>query len=357
LPDNTGSIFTTEAGLTAQPLLAPVQLPVIVTANGLTSQTGVSIWVAPSLAMTGPNSLVVNAVRYANTVSAQVGVALLSAHNSVFVTVTTPTQGTGNITYTVTSGLLPSGLSIDPASGLISGIPAAGTEGSYTVTVTATDSAQIPVTGTNTFVVTVASGLFTTTSTPAVSVFGSGPTSVALVTASGGIFPYHYAIANQLTGGGTTLPVTLTINAATGQVGTTAATPPGTYAVVVTATDSTSGTPLQGKAYFNVVVGLHVTATPTGVFSAGGGTTGAYNTVLVGGGSGSYTYALNAASTAILNANAAWLAFSNGIFTVSGTSVAGTYNFTIIATDTSTPTNSSAAPTGATVGFTVVIAP
>ena len=58
--------------------------------------------------------------------------------------------------------MIPSGVN----GGLIVGTPSAntGTPGanSYTVTVTATDSETIPVTGTATFVVTVGNGLFMT---------------------------------------------------------------------------------------------------------------------------------------------------------------------------------------------------
>ena len=47
------------------------------------------------------------------------------------------TGGTGTITYTLTSGTLPTGLSLSP-TGVISGTPAKGTAGNYTFTVTAT---------------------------------------------------------------------------------------------------------------------------------------------------------------------------------------------------------------------------
>lgn len=350
LPTNTSGAFTTEAGLTNQSITTPVQLPVTVTAGGLSSQAGVSLWVAPRLIMTGPSSGTGNA---ANTVSAQVGVALPSTNNAV-----AASGGTGNITYSVTSGLLPSGLSLVSSggnAGLITGTPAAGTAGSYTVTVTATDSAPIPVTGTDTFVVTVAGGLFTTNTTPTSSTFGTANAAVATVTASGGVYPYTYSIANTISGH--PLPATLTINAATGVISTTAATPAGTYLVKVTATDSTSGTPLTGSSTFTIVVGLEMTAAPTGAFSAGGGTTGAYNTMTTTGGSGTYTYSLDVASQAFVNANAAWLSFSSstGVLTVATGSVQTTgFTVTVTATDSTTPANATAAGTNS-VQFTFAI--
>ena len=52
----------------------------------------------------------------------------------------------------------------DADNGNISGIPAANTAGNYLVTVTATDSANVPVKGSAGFTLTVAGGLFMTTS-------------------------------------------------------------------------------------------------------------------------------------------------------------------------------------------------
>jgi uncharacterized protein (TIGR03437 family) len=343
LPANVANSFTTQSGLTNQSILAPVQLPVVVNAGGVNSQHGVSLWVAPRLKMVGPSS-----GTGPNTVSAQVGVALPSSNNLVTASGSTFTP----YTYAVTSGLLPSGLSLNSATGQIAGTPAANTNGNYTVTVTASDSANIPVTGSDTFVVTVGTGLFMTTSAPTASTFGTLNAGVATVTASGGVYPYGYTMAIS----GHTLPAGLTINSATGVISTTAATPAGSYLLVVSALDSTTGTPLTGLSIFTVVVNLHVVATATGPFTVTAQTSGAYNTIVTTGQAGSVTYSLDAATTALVAANSAWLSFSNGVFTVTGTaSVAGTYNVTIKATDGTTPTNATAAGTGSTNSFTIVI--
>ena len=69
------------------------------------------------------------------------------------------TGGTGTITYTLTSGNLPSGLIFN--NGQISGTPARGTAGNYTFTVTATSSGA--TTATQSFTLTVEKGTFEVT--------------------------------------------------------------------------------------------------------------------------------------------------------------------------------------------------
>jgi uncharacterized protein (TIGR03437 family) len=347
MPDNVSGAFTTAAGLINQSVVQPVQLPVqIVTASGH-SQAGVSLWVAPRLGMTGPTSGTGSA---ANTIGGTVGIALtVDVTNQVVAS-----GGTGTITYAVTSGLLPSGLSLNAANGQISGIPAANTNGSYTVTVTATDSAPIPVTGSCTFVVTIAQGLFMSTTTPTVSTFATLNAGVSTVTASGGVSAYHYSMVIT----SHSLPTGLTIDAASGVISTTTATPAGSYLLKVTALDSTSGTPLTGSITFTIVIHDKLVATTPVSFSVGGSTApGVFNTMTTTGGSGTYTYALDVATQAFVNANSAWLSFSTstGVLTVgSGYVQTSSFTVTVTATDSTTPANASAAGTGSTT-FTFVI--
>ena len=344
LPVNTASAFTTEAGLTSQSITQPVQLPVqLVTSSGHT-QAGVSLWVAPRLIMVGPNSQVVNAANVANTVWSTVGVALPNSHNTVAATGTSY-----GVVYSVTSGLMPAGLTIDATTGQISGTPAAGTAGTYTVTVTATDAAPVPVTGSVTFVVTVNGGLFMTNTAPTVSTFGSATPTVSTVAATSGVYPYTYTMAIT----GHSLPTGLTINASTGVVSTTAATPAGTYNVIVTATDSTSGTPLTGAASFTLVVNLNVTTSLVGTTFHAGSTTGAVNVAATTtGNTGTVAYALDAGTAAL-----SWIAFdtTTGIVSVTGsTSTTSSRTVTITATDGTAPTDAAAAGTGS-VQFTLAI--
>jgi len=274
----------------------------------------------------------------ANTVAATVGTALPSTNNSVVAS-----QGTGSITYSVTSGLLPFGLTLNSATGLISGTPTANTQGTYTVTVTATDSANVPVTGTSTFVVTVAGGLFMSNSAPTVSTFAAANSAVSTVSASGGVFPYVYSIAIP----GQSLPTGLAVDAATGVVSTTAATPAGSYTVVVSAHDSTAGTPLTGSATFTIVVKLALAAsTPASIT---GGNAGNYTTISATGNTGTVTF-----TTAAALPSWASLDPSTGVLSVTSSSVTGTTSVTVIATDGTAPASASAAGTGS-ITFNLVI--
>ncbi|HWC96926.1 MAG TPA: putative Ig domain-containing protein [Candidatus Sulfopaludibacter sp.] len=108
-------------------LAAPTQLPVVLTARGRSSQAGVTIWVAPKLK-----------------------VAWSAASSSVLAS-----QGTAPYRFAVSGGVLPAGLTLDTASGAISGTPSANSAGSYPVTVTATDSAATPLTGSISFVLAI----------------------------------------------------------------------------------------------------------------------------------------------------------------------------------------------------------
>jgi len=331
MPGSTGGPFIDATGASVSSITAPTQLPVLVTAHGRTSQAGVTLWVAARLKVVAP------------TVTAgTVGTVWATTNNAVVAT-----EGTSPYRYAVTSGLLPSGLTLNAANGQITGTPAANTAGSYTVTVTANDSANVPVSDSVTFKVTVAGGLVATASgtAPYYATFGSGNASLTSVSATGGIYPYTFSITAP-----TTLPTGMTVNPATGVVGVSALTPAGTYHVTITATDSTSGTPLTGSATFDVVVALHVTnTTPTA------GTNGQVNpnlaTVSVTGNTGTVTYAFDTATAAIT-----WLAIDSatGIVSTTSDAVAGTKSVTVVATDGTAPASAANAGAGL-VTFTITI--
>jgi hypothetical protein len=140
LPGSAAGTFTSAIGAAiTPPLVAAVQLPVVVAARGVASQPGVTIWVAPRLKVTGPSAL-----------QSAAGAPWPASGNLV-----TASQGTPGYQYAVTGGSLPAGLTLDPTSGTVAGTPAANAQGSYVLTVTATDSAAIPITGSVTFTLTV----------------------------------------------------------------------------------------------------------------------------------------------------------------------------------------------------------
>jgi uncharacterized protein (TIGR03437 family) len=139
LPGSTAGPITTVSGaVLSGPLTTAVQLPVLVTARGRTSQPGVTMWVVSKLKVTGP------------ALTGTAGVAWPSTGNLV-----TASEGTGPYHYAFTAGSLPNGLVLNAATGAVSGIPAADAAGSYPITVTATDSSVKPLAGNVTFTLTV----------------------------------------------------------------------------------------------------------------------------------------------------------------------------------------------------------
>jgi hypothetical protein len=97
--------------------------------------------------------------------------------------------GTGAYSWAITAGTLPAGLTLDPATGIISGVPTS--TGTVSLTVTVTDSAEAPDTANAVVTITVGdeptavnlAAAFTTVTT------GQPDTLTATVTATGSISP------------------------------------------------------------------------------------------------------------------------------------------------------------------------
>jgi hypothetical protein len=331
LPGSAAGPFTSPSGTAISSILSPVQLPVVVTANGRSSQSGVTMWVAPRLKVTGPTG---------SGLTGTVGAPWSTSNNMVIAT-----EGTSSYRYAVTSGLLPSGLALNATTGAISGTPAANTAGAYVVTVTATDSANVPVTGTATFTLTVAGGLVLTSSgtAPYNGTFGTANAAVTSVQSTGGVYPYAYAITSPAT-----LPTGMTINPATGVVGITALTPAGTYHVTVQGSDSTSGTPLTGTITFDVIVALQMSKTT--IVPGTSGTASTISTVTATGATGTITYSLDATTLAL-----GWVTINSSTGAVgitSGAPASTTKSVTVTATDGTAAPGAASAGTG-TITFNV----
>lgn len=329
LPSTTGTFYPNYP-LTNNPITnitAPVQLPLQITLNGV-SQPGVTIWVAPRLKVTDPpGNTTQNPL---DVISTTVGVTY-----SGTVTATETATGT-TYSYAVTSGLLPTGLALNGTTGVISGKPAANTAGSYTVTVTATDNANVPVKGSVTFTISVAGGLFLTSSNgapPYHTTFPNVVANVTTVTATGGTFPYTYpTLAFSASG----TPLGMALNSTTGVISTTALTGAGNYTVTVTADDNAVPA-VTGTLSFDIDVALGMSKGSTTAQTAGSGLT--LVTVTATGGAGAPVYSLDAASIA------AGLHIDSAAGTVDpGTATAATYPVTVTATD------SGAAPGAASPG-------
>ncbi|MFV0458314.1 MAG: putative Ig domain-containing protein [Actinomycetales bacterium] len=228
--------------------------------------------------------------------------------------------GTAPYTYALTSGALPTGVSLS-TSGALSGTPTAA--GSFTFEITATDSTSgTALTDVQAYTMAVALPTVTLDpSAPPGSQIGTAYSHV--FSASGGVAPYTYAV----TGG--SLPTGLTLSAG----GTLSGTPTssGSFTFTLTATDSTTGTgpAFQAAQYTLLVAGPEVTITPDTLPGATAGA--AYSqTLTAGSGTAPYTFAVTGGSLP------AGLALTTD-GTLSGTPTeAGPFSFTVTATD-STP--------------------
>ena len=257
----------------------------------------------------------------------------------------TATEGTPNYQYLVTSGVLPSGLALNSATGAISGVPALNTVGSYLVTVTAIDSATPAVSGSATFTLVVGGGLLLTSSTiPAIATSGVANTNVTTVTAAGGTASYSYSLAAAT--GSPALPAGMTIVPTTGAIQTLATTPAWTGSVTVTAADS--GAPqLTGSTTFPITISagsaLTLTSNPTtpNVSTSGTASTNVA-TVQVSGGVSPYAFApltaTNADTGETLPAGLT-IDSSSGVIQTLSTTPAWSGSVTVTATDNTSGTH------------------
>ncbi|WP_300681196.1 putative Ig domain-containing protein [Nocardioides sp.] len=167
-------------------------------------------------------------------------------------------RGTGALGYSATG--LPAGVTIDPATGAISGTPPATVGlGAYPVTVTVTDSSPTGAESvTTSFTLTVSSTL-SVDPIAATSVRRNAALTPIQVHPHGGTKPYRYAA--------TGLPDGLTIDAATGVVSGATGVATGSYTAHVTVTDSGAGSEAQSASVDATVVVRRASAT------SGSGTT------------------------------------------------------------------------------------
>lgn len=147
----------------------------------------------------------------------------------------TATGGTTPHTFAVTSGALPSGLTLDP-DGSLSGTPIEAGNFSFTVTATDSSAGSGPYTGNRAYTIQVTAP--TIAVSPGVLPDATiGDAYAESVTASGGAGPYTFAI----TGGALPPGLTLGVDGALAGTPTTA----GEYPFTVTATDANGFTGIQ----------------------------------------------------------------------------------------------------------------
>ncbi len=85
--------------------------------------------------------------------------------NTSYIAAMNVSGGTAPYTWSVVSGALPSGLTIDSTTGTISGVPARGTAGTSSFTIRLTDSSATPVSTQRSFAITVEKGSYQSTIT------------------------------------------------------------------------------------------------------------------------------------------------------------------------------------------------
>ncbi len=284
-----------------------------------------------SFTLTATDSNAITASRaYSVTIAAALAVTTTSLPTPVLTqayaqTVAT-SGGTAPVTFAVTAGALPAGLSLNTNTGAITGTPTVA--GTYSFTMTATDSNAI--TAARTYGGTIAAALLVTTTTLPRPVLTQAYAQT--VATSGGTAPVTFAVTSG------TLPAGLSLNGATGAI-TGTPTVAGDYSFVVTATDANAIT--AARTYAGTALApLAITQA-----SVPSGTTGqAYAQSLSGtGGQGSYTFVVVAgALPAGVSLTSAGL--------LSGTpTAAGTFNFTLALSDGIMPVTTRA--------FSLVIAP
>jgi putative Ig domain-containing protein len=164
----------------------------------------------------------------------------------------TASGGTTPYSWSLTSGTLPAGLTLDASTGAISGTPTA-TATATTLTFTVTDSGSPGQSASANLTLSISSTgssalAITTTSLPSGEV---GTAYTATLVAAGGTAPYTWSLASG------TLPAGLTLNITTGAITGAPTTTANATALTITVTDS--GSPVQSKS---VSLNLTITAAP-----------------------------------------------------------------------------------------------
>ncbi|HEY6945286.1 MAG TPA: FG-GAP-like repeat-containing protein [Candidatus Acidoferrum sp.] len=157
------------------------------------------------------------------------------------------TGGTGAVTWSIATGTLPAGLTLNATTGAITGTPTAA--GTSPITVMATDSATPPNSATTALSITVNSVApalaISTASLPNGSL---GTPYDQILTVTGGTSPFTWGVPSG------PLPTGLSLNATTGEITgtpTSTTTTPASFTFTVSVTDS-SATPLTAQKQFTL---------------------------------------------------------------------------------------------------------
>ena len=223
----------------------------------------------------------------------------------------TQTGGAGTITWSVT-GALPTGITLNSSSGVLSGTPTQ--TGSFPITITATDSATC--TGSRSYTLVIACQ--TITVNPATIPQGTAGTAYTTTfTQANGIGTITWSVTGAL-------PTGITLNTSSGVLSGTP-TQTGSFPITITATDSNGCAGSRG--YTLVIVCQTITVNPG---TLPNGTVGVFysQTLTQTGGIGTITWSVTAGSLP------PGLTLNSTTGLLSGTpTTMGTFNFTATATD------------------------
>ncbi|HST23743.1 MAG TPA: putative Ig domain-containing protein [Blastocatellia bacterium] len=220
------------------------------------------------------------------------------------------------VQWSIASGSLPPGLSLNSLTGVISGRPVSA--GTFTFTARVTDSESTSAVS-NPISILITLGPLGVINTGDLTPGQTGVNYSQPLLGTGGTVPYTWSMNSG------SLPPGLTINANTGTI-SGKPTIPGSYPFVLRITDSTSAFALSDTLKINVTAGL-LTVTSTGDLTAGQVNVDYTHQLLLNGGSPPYVWNLNGALPAGLTLNAA-----TGV--ISGKPTAsGTFTFTVSVKD------------------------
>jgi hypothetical protein len=239
--------------------------------------------------------------------------------------------GTLPYTYVLTGGTLPTGMSFNTSTGVVSGTPTT-TLATTTFTVTVTDAAGASSAKTFTLTVNGPGGPALATTQAVAAKIGTVNAAIASftpVTASGGTTPYAFA----LTGG--TLPNGMSFDASTGAVSGTPTVALTTTTFTVTVTDAAAATSSKS---FDLTINTALTTTQAVAITVGTVNTAipTFTPVTVAGGTLAYAYALTGGS---LPSGMSFDA-STGAITGTPTSTLVSTTFTVTVTDAAGATSS-----------------